>query len=176
MNAVRRLGLITLAAYFLCGSPIALVAAQAPDSQDRTSTRAQIEAMYEEWGRARVQVDRQTIEKILHQEFFVLLDGEEMTRAEFIDEVTRDNRRAALVRFDAQVMTLQENDKDWTVVISEKLEYDVIDADGVTQKIYSFWVTRDGCRKTASQWQVTYSEAIGYETWRSGTKPPFSDW
>jgi len=173
---MRRLGLITLAVCFLFGSPIALVAAQAPDPQDRTSTRAQIEAMYEEWGRARVHVDRVTIEKILHQEFFVLLDGKELTRAEFIDEVTRDGRKSALSRFDAQVLTLQENDKDWTVVISEKVEYDVIDADGVTRKIYSFWITRDGCRKTGSQWQVTYSEAIGYETWRSGTKPPFSDW
>ena len=106
----------------------------------------------------------------------MLLDGERLTRAEFIDEVTRDNRRATLRRFDAQVMTLQENGKDWTVVITEKLEFDLIDADGVSRKIYSFWVTQDGCRKTGSQWQVTYSEAIGYETWRSGTTPPFSDW
>jgi len=73
-------------------------------------------------------------------------------------------------------LTLQEDGDDWTVVISEKLEVDFVDEHGKAQKGYSFWITRDGCRKTGDRWQVTYSEAIGYEKWRPGTRPPFRDW
>jgi len=100
----RQLGVTSVSLLLLVGLPVAQPEAQSPDTKDHESVRQEIEAMYEDWGRARVQIDRKTIERILTDDFFVLLDGETITRADFIEMVTRANRGATLSRFDADVL------------------------------------------------------------------------
>jgi hypothetical protein len=148
-------------------------------TQDKLTTRAAREAivaLYAQWGRARVSFDEETIETILDPNFYVLLDGRRISREEFVTMILRKSPDRQLTRFDVDVLTVQQADDGWTAVISEKLEIAITDDDGSIQKAYSFWVTRDGFRRKGDRWFVSFSEAIGYENWRRGERPPFKDW
>ncbi len=147
-----------------------------PDEMSAATARAEIEAMYKRWGRARVSLDEETIEAMLDDAFYVLIDDRRISREEFVKMVLRKIPTRQLTRFDTDVLTVQRAADGWTVVITEKLEVEVTDAEGKTHTRYSFWVTRDGCRKEGDTWMGTYSEAIGYENWRTGKPPPIKDW
>ncbi len=169
---------VSLASSVLLGV-VSVAEPQNGGSQDEMSAataRKEIGAMYERWGRARVTFDEETIEAMLDDEFYVLLDDRRISWEEFVKMALRKMPDRKLIRFDADVLTVQRAEDGWTVVITEKLEVEFTDAEGKTQNAYSFWVTRDGCHKEGEKWMVTYSEAIGYENWRTGEQPPFKDW
>jgi len=140
------------------------------------SVRKEIDAMYEEWGAARVSLDREKMEKILAPEFYALLNGRKIPRDEFVQRVSEKRQGSTLTRFDAKVLTVQRTKDSFTVVITEKIEFEITGPDKKPLKVYSFWVTRDNCRKEDEKWIVTSSEAIGYENWKPGTAPPIQDW
>lgn len=123
------------------------------------------------WGKARIEYDRETFERMLDPDFYVLIQGRRLTRKEFIDAISVQRPGVKLTRFDASVLTVQQSEGIWVAVIHEKLEMDSPEG-----KVYSLWITRDGWRKVDDQWFITFSEAIGSEQWRGGEKPPFPDW
>lgn len=169
--------LVSAAFVVLATSMLGVVpAVEQPEEMSKQTAREEIGAMYEKWGQARISQDEKSIESMLAPAFYVILDDEKISREDFITMVLRKNPNFKITRFDAEVLTVQIAEEGWTVVITEKLEVEVTDADGNTQKAHSYWVTRDGCRKEGDKWIVTYSEAIGYERWPLGEKPPVKDW
>jgi hypothetical protein len=124
-----------------------------------------------QWGKARVEYDKETYEKMLATDFYVLLQGQKLTRQQFIEAISLQRSGVKLTRFDATVLTVQRDADGWVAVIHEKLE---IDTPG--GKVYSLWITRDGWKKVNDQWVITFSEAIGSENWQRGEKPPFPNW
>lgn len=124
-----------------------------------------------QWGKARVEYDKKTFEKMLAADFYVQLPGRRLTRQEFIESISVQPKGFKLTRFDATVLTVQPSADGWVAVIHEKLEIDIPDG-----KVYSLWITRDGWKKVNNQWIITFSEAIGSEQWSGGKKPPFPDW
>lgn len=123
------------------------------------------------WGNARVEYDKKTYEEMLSPDFYVLVQGRKLTRQEFIDAISVQRPGVKLTRFDATVLTVQQSEGIWVAVIHEKLEIDSPDG-----KVYSLWITRDGWKKVNDRWFITFSEAISFEQWRGGEKPPFLDW
>jgi len=140
------------------------------------TVRAELEEVYETWGRARIAVDKETIEKMLPPDFYVLLEGRKISREQFVTDITRERSDSRLTRFDVEVLTVQPAKDGWTAVIAEKIEVELAGIEEGPTKLNSLWITRDGCRKEDGEWLVTYSEAIGFENWMPGTKPPFEDW
>ena len=138
--------------------------------------RAAINAMYEQWGQARVNLNKKTLDSIMAPDFYVSLYGQRLSRERFLSDISRERPGSRLTRFDTEILTVQKKDKEWTVVIAEKLEVAVDIPDAQTQKAYSYWVTRDGWRNNDGTWLVTYSEAIGHENWKPGPAPPIRDW
>jgi hypothetical protein len=124
-----------------------------------------------QWGKARIEYDNEMFEKMLATDFYVLLQGQKLTRQQFIEAISAQRSGVKLTRFDATVLTVQRDADGWVAVIHEKLE---IDSPG--GKVYSLWITRDGWKKVNNQWVITFSEAIGSENWQGGEKPPFPDW
>ncbi len=147
-----------------------------PDELDAAEVRQELTAMYEAWGRARVALDREAMEAILAPEFLVQLYGQEISREKFVTDVSQQRPGSRLGRFDASILTVQQTGEAWTVVIDEKLEFEIDVAEGQTQKLCSYWITRDGCRKEGERWLVTSSEAIGHQNWAPGEEPPIEDW
>jgi hypothetical protein len=174
-----------LAAAF-CLLPLLLAASELAADQPQTTgqdeltfeaAREAIDAAYKRWGRGRVEYDKETLDSMLAPDFYVSLYGRKISREKFLSDITEERPRARLTRFDVDILTVRQTEKDWTVVIAEKLELTIIGADGETKKMCSLWVTRDGWRKEdGDKWLVTFSEAIGHENWKPGTKPPIRDW
>jgi hypothetical protein len=108
---------------------------------------------------------------MLAPDFYVQLPGQKLTRQQFIQMISAQMPGAKLTRFDATVLTVQRAKDHWVAIIHEKLEME-----SPKGKVYSLWITRDGWKKTGDQWVITFSEAIGSETWMGGVKPPFQDW
>ncbi len=162
--------------------PLALLLAVAASPQEQGSNVSAAEARRiiaegnMAWGRARVALDRAHFDKMLAPDFYVQFPERRLTRQEFIDMISTAAPGAKLVRFDATVLTVQPSKDGWVAVIHEKLESEFTGADGKTQKAYALWITRDGWRKTGDRWFITFSEAIGNESWRGGARPPFRDW
>jgi hypothetical protein len=140
------------------------------------AARAAVDAMYKRWGRARVELDKETMDSILAPDFYVSLYGKRVSREKFLSDISQERLGFRLTRFDTEILTVQKTKEDWTVVISEKLEITILGSDGETHKACSLWVTRDGWRNEGEEWFVTFSEAIGHENWEPGTKPPIRDW
>jgi len=140
------------------------------------TARAAIDEMYKAWGRARVAVDKKTLDSIMAPDFYVSLYGKRLSRDKFLSDITQNRPEVHLTRFDTEILTLRKTEAEWTAVISEKIEVTFTGPDGKTKKICSLWVTRDGWRKDGDKWFVTYSEAIGNERWEPGTTPPISNW
>ncbi len=128
------------------------------------------------WGRARVELDKKTMDSILAPDFYVSLYGHKISREKFISVLSQKRSGSRLTRFDTDILTVKKTEKDWTVLIAERLEFTILGSEGETTKAYTFWVTRDGWRKEGEKWLVTFSEAIGHENWEPGTKPPIRDW
>jgi hypothetical protein len=141
-----------------------------------SAVREELGVMYEAWGAARVAYDREVMEEILAPEFLVQLYGQEISRDRFVGDISRARPGGRLTRFDASILTLVRGDEEWTVVITEKIEFEITGADGGKQKMSSLWITRDGWRREGERWLATSSEAIGHEYWMPGTEPPFPDW
>lgn len=162
----------------LAASVLAANLLQAPKQDELTpaTARAAIDAMYKTWGRARVELDRETMDSILAPDFYVSLYGRRLSREKFLSDISQERSGFRLTRFDTDILTVQETEKDWTVVISEKLEVTILGSDGEKHKACSLWVTRDGWHNEGGKWLVTFSEAIGHENWEPGTKPPIRDW
>jgi hypothetical protein len=176
-----RIGIVVI----VCLSPLLLPASslvanqlQAPKQEELTAAaaRAEIESMYDAWGRARVELDREKMESILAPDFYVLLYGQKISREQFISDISRESPGSRLTRFDTEILTVQKTEKGWTVVIAEKLEVAILGSGGKEQKLCSLWVTRDGWRKEGPKWLVTFSEAIGHEGWGPDVKTPIKDW
>lgn len=123
------------------------------------------------WGKARVEFDKGTFDSMLAPDFYVQLPNRKLTRQQFINAISQSRPEARLVRFDASVLTVQKTADGWVAIIHEKLEHETPKG-----KIYSLWITRDGWRMKDHQWLITFSEAIGFERWANGKKPPFPDW
>jgi len=166
--------------HFTCLAIIAVlfVAAATPlsigqDNKQITAAEARkiIAEGNRQWGKARVEFDKETFEKMLAPEFYVQLPNRKLSRKQFINVISYQQPGVKLSRFDATVLTVSRAADGWVAVIHEKLELET-----ATGKIYSLWITRDGWKKVDNQWFITFSEAIGSEDWRGGEKPPFSDW
>ena len=172
-------------AAILCLLPLvvaasAIVAKQAePVKQDELSpaaARAAIGEGSKKWSRARVEYDKQAMETLTAPDFYVSLYGKKIDRETFIRDCSTKGRGARLTRFETEILTVRKDEKGWTVVIGEKVEYTIPGKGGEARKVYSYWVTRDGWRQEGEKWLCTYSEAIGHENWRGGSKPPISGW
>jgi len=167
-----------LLALILAASVLAADEPEAPKEGALTpaAARSEIEAMYKTWGRARVELDNKTLDSIMAPDFYVSLYGKRLSREKFLSDISQERPGSRLTRFDTEILTVRKTEKDWTVVISEKLEVAIVGSDGETDKAYSHWVTRDGWRKEGGKWLVTFSEAIGHENWGPGATPPIKGW
>lgn len=143
---------------------------------DAKTARKEINAAYERWGKARVSIVTKTFNEMLADGFFAQIGSQKFPRAEFIKMVSEMPEGVKLVRFSSQVLTVAPKGDEWIAVITEKLEFESHGENGKPQKLYSFWITRDGWQLRGGKWQVNFTEAIGNEAWRNGEKPPFSDW
>jgi hypothetical protein len=168
----------------LCLPPFLVTASALVQDQSETPTqaeptladaRAAIGATYVRWGRARIELDKETLDSILAPDFYVSLYGRKISREEFLSAISRERSDRRLTRFDVEVLTVRKTEQGWTTVIAEKIET-IVGPDGETQKQCSLWVTRDGFRKEGATWLVTFSEAIGHEHWEPGKTPPIRDW
>ncbi len=168
----------------LCALPLLLAASSFIANQDEESpapspaaaAREAIEKTYAEWARARVEYDRDTMESILADDFYVLLYEQRITREKFLGDIAEPRAGARLTRFDPAVLTVRPAEDGWVAVITEKLELEGAGPDGQALRAYSLWITRDGWREEDGNWVVTFSEAIGHENWMGEAKPPFQDW
>ncbi len=183
MSRLRYSPISFLAAFCLLSLLLAgsvLVANEPPASKPRELTpaaaRKAINERYEAWGRARVGFDKMAMDSMLAPDFYVQLYGRRISRDKFLSDISEQRPGSRLTRFDTAILTLQRTEEGWTVVITEKLELEVVGSDGKPAKVCSFWVTRDGWRQAGEKWLVTFSEAIGHENWAPGTTPPIKDW
>ena len=173
-----RAAILTLWPVLLAASALMASQPQAPKQEELTpaAARAAINAMYVTWGRARVELDKETLDSILAPDFYVSLYGRELSREKFLSDISQERPGSRLTRFDAEILTIRKTEKDWTVVIAEKIEVAISGSDGEARKVCSLWVTRDGWRQEGEKWLVTFSEAIGHERWKPGTTPPIRGW
>lgn len=141
-----------------------------------TRVRDELLAVNESWDRARTGFDQAAFERMLAPDFWVQIGPQRMTRAQFIQEISARRPDAALTRFETELLTLAPEGKDWVAVVQEKLESTTKTANGETKKTYSLWVTRDRFRKDGERWLTLSSEAIGWQSWSGGERPPFDDW
>ena len=147
----------------------------APMQSSADMAREAIEALYDDWSHARVELDRETLGALLAPGSVVSLrSGQEIDRDSFLAMVTQSSG-ARLTRFDVDVLTVQQSEDGWTAVITEKLESERTAPDGTTRTDFSFWVTRDTCREDEDGWRLTGSEEISHENWR-GSPPPIANW
>lgn len=149
-------------------------AAQGGDSEIEIARKAIVEGN-RLWGKARVAYDRAAMEKMVTPDFYVKIGEQTISGKEFLDQVS-DQSGPKLTRFDVEVLTVQRRGDLWVAVIAEKLEIESTAPDGKKVKGYSLWITKDGWKQTGARWQVAFSEAVGWENWRGGKKPPFGDW
>lgn len=150
--------------------------ATSQEPMDAGAARAKIIELNRIWGKARVDYDKQTMEKMLAPDFYVQIDDQKISRKEFIDEISKADPNFKTVRFDVQVLTVRKNGDHWDAVIAEKLEGERTDAQGKKHKAYSLWITRDGWKPEGDKWMALYSVACGFENWVGGKEPPFKDW
>ena len=152
----------------------ATVGAQSAPAVSSTEARKAIQAGYVEWDKARVAMDKNTIERLLAPDLYVQTPDRKLTRQEFIDALFKSS--VTLKRFDATVLTVEPKGNDWAVVVLEKLEGEIKDKDGKTSKIYVMGVARDGWGKlNDNQWTLLWSEQLGQQRWKDES-PPIANW
>lgn len=159
--------------------PLALLAHGGGQTKplDAAAARNTIVELNKVWGKARVDQDRATMERMLAPEFAVTIGKQTISRKDFIDQNTAKSNGLALRRFDVDVLTVMPGaDGAWVAVIAERLEIESTSSDGKKTTTYSLWVTRDTWRPAGGSWLAVSSEALGFESWRNGQKPPATVW
>jgi len=152
----------------------ATVGAQSAPAVSSTEARKAIQAGYVEWDKARVAMDKNTIERLLAPDLYVQTPDRKLTRQEFIDALFKSS--VTLKRFDATVLTVEPKGNDWAVVVLEKLEGEIKDTDGKTSKVYVVGVARDGWGILSdNQWTLLWSEQLGQQRWKDES-PPIANW
>jgi glyoxylase-like metal-dependent hydrolase (beta-lactamase superfamily II) len=149
-----------------------------PGVFDDASVRPALTAINKAWSQVRLTYDSAAAERLLTPDFYVQINGNRMTRQEFIRSVSQRRPNAKLVRFDNPILSITKdaNKEEYVAAVMEKLETEVMRTDGGVDKIYSLWITRDGFRRVGSTWQIMFSEAVSSQNWGGGQKPPFADW
>jgi ketosteroid isomerase-like protein len=169
MNLAGRILVSTLLAVIVT----ATAGAQSAPAVSSAEARKAIEAGYAEWDKARVAMDKNTIERMLAPDLYVQTPDRKLTRQEFIDALF--SRPYTLIRFDVTVLTVEPRGNDWAAVVLEKLEGESKDKDGKTSKIYVMGVARDGWGKlNDNQWTLRWSEQLGHQRWQEN--PPIANW
>jgi hypothetical protein len=144
---------------------------------DASAARDAIVQLNKVWGKARVDYDRNQMEKMLAPDFYVQIGKQRISRKEFIDENAQRQPTVVLKRFDVQVLTVQPTPEGaWLAVIAERLQAERTAPDGKKIALYSLWITKDTWKQEKGQWQALSSEAAGFQYWRQGQKPPKSVW
>jgi ketosteroid isomerase-like protein len=152
----------------------ATAGAQSAPAVSSTEARKAIQAGYVEWDKARVAMDKNTIERLLAPDLYVQTPDRKLTRQEFIDALFKSS--VTLKRFDATVLTVEPKGNDWAVVVLEKLEGEIKDKDGKTSKVYVVGVARDGWGILSdNQWTLLWSEQLGQQRWKDES-PPIANW
>ena len=149
-----------------------------PGTFDDAVIRPELTAVNKAWSAVRLSHDSAAAERLLTPDFYVLLNGQRISRQDFIGMVSRREGPARLVRFDNPILSISKDaaKDEYIAAVLEKLEYERPREDGSgVDKMYSLWITRDGYRRVGSAWQLMYSEAISNQSW-PGKKPPFPDW
>lgn len=172
MKSLDRLTCLFIMGLLCCTMVWSAPGEQDPPQLTAAEARKIIADGNRQWGKARVEFDKAKFEEMLAPDFYAQLPNRKLTRQEFIDVISSQRPDGKLTRFDATVLTVQQTAVDeWVALIHEKLEVEL--PDGMR---YSLWITRDGWKKVGDRWIITFSEAIGYENWYGGEKPPFRDW
>jgi ketosteroid isomerase-like protein len=170
MNLGGRILVFTLLAVIVT----ATAGAQSAPAVSSAEARKAIQVGYAEWAKARLAMDKNTIERMLAPDLYVQTPDRKLTRQEFIDGIF--NRPYTLKRFDATVLTVEPRGNDWSVLIFEKVEVETKDKDGKTSKGYRVLVARDGWRKlNDNQWTLLSSEQLGQQRWQDEI-PPIANW
>jgi ketosteroid isomerase-like protein len=170
MNLGGRILVSTLLAVIVT----ATAGAQSAPAVSSAEARKAIQAGYVEWDKARVAMDKNTIERMLAPDLYVQTPDRKLTRQEFIDAIF--SRPYTLTRFDATVLTVEPRGNDWAVLVFEKLEGQLKDKSGKTSKIYIWGVARDGWgQRNDNQWTVLFSEELGGPQISEET-PPIANW
>ena len=147
---------------------------QSAPAVSSAEARKAIQAGYAEWDKARVAMDKNTIERMLAPDLYVQTPDRKLTRQEFIDALLKSS--LTLKRFDATVLTVEPRGNDWAVLVFEKLEGQLKDKSGKTSKIYIWGVARDGWgQRNDNQWTVLFSEELGGPQ-TSEEIPPIANW
>ena len=166
------LGPPILAFALLAASVAGTAAAQSAPAVSVAAARTGIQAGYAEWAKARVNLDMNTIERMLAPDFYFQTPDRKFTRQEFIDRAPT----LKITRFDETVLTVEPKDNDWSAVIFAKVEIDTKDKDGKTGKEYRVLVARDGWRKlNDNQWILLSSEPLSQQRWKD-ERPPIANW
>jgi len=150
-----------------------------PAAFDERAIRAELTAVNKAWSAVRLAYDSATAERMLAPDFYVVLPAQRLSRQQFLSSVAQRPPGGKLARFDNPILiiTKDANKEEYVAVVVEKLEYERPRADGSgVDKMYGLWVSRDGYRRVGSGWQIMYSEAIGFQNWAGGKKPPLADW
>jgi hypothetical protein len=147
--------------------------AQSALAVSSAEARKAIQAGYVECDKARVRMDKNTIERMLAPDLYVQTPDRKLTRQEVIDAIL--SRPYTLTRFDATVLTVEPRGNDWAAVVVEKLEGEIKDKNGKTSKIYVMGVARDGWGKlNDNQWTLLFSEQLVQQRWQES--PPIANW
>ena len=147
--------------------------AQGAPAVSSAEARKAIEASYVVWDKARVAMDKNTMERMLAPDLYVQTATRRATRQEYLDYLY--TRPLDLTRFDATVLTVEPRGNDWAVLVFEKLEGQVKDKSGKTSKLYIWGVARDGWGRRNNQWTVLFSEELGGPQ-TSEEIPPITNW
>ena len=170
MNLGGRILVSTLLAVIVT----ATAGAQSAPAVGSAEARKAIQAGYVEWDKARVAMDKNTIERMLAPDLYVQTASRRATRQEYLDYLY--TRPLTLTRFDATVLTVEPRGNDWAVLVFEKLEGQLKDKNGKTSKIYIWGVARDGWgQRNDNQWTVLFSEELGGPEISEET-PPIANW
>ena len=112
----RIVGLLVLAAPLVA---LARGASTPTQEQSLADVRAELTEAYSNWGRARVEIDEEAYERTLAPDFYVLLNGERVSREGFLGMISRPS---GLARFDVEVLTVRPKDGAWEAVIVNATE------------------------------------------------------
>lgn len=143
---------------------------------DVAEARTAINEQYISLGKARRSYDRQTIEKMLAEDFYFQLPDRRVSRQEFAERISQPRAGVSLRRFEAIVLTVESSGSGWVAVVVEKAEFDITSPEKVPKTNYVIGVSKDLWERVGGRWVARSSEAISNEAWRGGPKPPFKDW
>jgi glyoxylase-like metal-dependent hydrolase (beta-lactamase superfamily II) len=149
-----------------------------PGVFEDAAIRPALTAVNKAWSQVRLTYDSAAADKLLTPDFYVQINGSRMPRQDFIRSVSQRRPNIKLVRFDNPILSITKdaNKEEYVAAVMEKLESEIARPDGGVDKSYSLWITRDGYRRVGSAWQIMFSEAVSFQSWGGGQKPPFTDW